>query len=107
MHDHPEAERLKIVPPRVGTLRGSSLGEIRRLRAGRPGSRAPAARNIARGTVRAGQEIRMSPGHDTAQDFGVDALLALAGTGEALSVEAVAPNRLNGGYALPRESGDD
>ncbi|WP_344603698.1 hypothetical protein [Streptomyces glaucus] len=49
----------------------------------------------------------MSPGHDTAQDFGVDALLALAGTGEALSVEAVAPNRLNGGYALPRESGDD
>ncbi|MFF3373662.1 hypothetical protein ACFYXF_12035 [Streptomyces sp. NPDC002680] len=48
----------------------------------------------------------MNLNHETAQDFDVDALLALAEADEALSVEAVTPNRLNSKYALLQEPGN-
>ncbi|MFH8494897.1 hypothetical protein [Streptomyces coeruleorubidus] len=45
----------------------------------------------------------MNLNHEIAQEFDVDALLALAEADEALSVEAVIPNRLNSKYALLQE----
>ncbi|MFJ9151268.1 hypothetical protein ACIRP7_25160 [Streptomyces sp. NPDC102270] len=41
---------------------------------------------------------------ETPNDFDVDALLALAEVDEALSVEAIVPNRVNSKYALLQES---
>ncbi|GAA4320390.1 hypothetical protein GCM10023086_44690 [Streptomyces venetus] len=49
----------------------------------------------------------MNVNHETAQDFDIDSLLSLAEADEALSVEAVAPNRLNSKYALLQESGNN
>ncbi|MFJ8828185.1 hypothetical protein ACIREE_41520 [Streptomyces sp. NPDC102467] len=53
------------------------------------------------------QEIRMNVNHETAQDFDIDTLLSLAEADETLSVEAIAPNRLNSKYALLQESGNN
>ncbi|MFF5535075.1 hypothetical protein ACFY71_21745 [Streptomyces cinerochromogenes] len=44
---------------------------------------------------------------ETANDFDVDALLALTEVDEALTVEAVVPNRVNSKYALLQESADN
>ncbi|MFF0017427.1 hypothetical protein [Streptomyces sp. NPDC005374] len=41
---------------------------------------------------------------DSSNEFDVDALLALAEVDEALSVEAIVPNRINSKYALLQES---
>jgi hypothetical protein len=61
---------------------------------------------ISQGTIHQEQEIPMNLNHETAQEFDVDALLALAEADEALSVEAVTPNRLNSKYALLQEPGN-